>query len=124
MPDIVPVLSRQGKPPKRFDNSRASGQHWAAFVHDCERSALGATVDRLPGPAVPLRGGVYADRILRGTKLGDIPVERPTQLELVVNLNTSRNQGIVPAVYPGAPRRVNERAGITDPTHRKIDCLH
>ena len=34
------------------------------------------------------------DKILRGTKPGDIPVEQPTKLDLVVNLTTAKALGL------------------------------
>jgi putative ABC transport system substrate-binding protein len=37
---------------------------------------------------------VFVDKILKGTNPGEIPVEFPTKLELVINLKTAKTLGL------------------------------
>jgi putative ABC transport system substrate-binding protein len=57
-------------------------------------------IDQWRGPAT------YVERILRGEKPGDLPIQAPTKFELVINMKTAKALGL--SIRPAFPLRADE----------------
>ena len=73
----------------------------SAFVRD------GGLLSYGPDPVDLFRRAAnYVDRILRGEKPGDLPVQLPTKFEMILNLKTAKALGL--AVPPSIMLRADE----------------
>jgi putative ABC transport system substrate-binding protein len=80
----MPIISAAAR------NNVPAIYYWSTFARDGGLLSYG--VDRAD---IFRRAASYVDRILRGTKLAELPVQFPTKFEMVVNLKTAKSLGLM-----------------------------
>ena len=89
MPDIFTNLHRAPIISAAARNNVPVVYHQPEFARDGGLLSYG--VDQVDNFR---RAATYVDRILRGAKPGDLPVQFPTKVDLVINLKTAKALGI------------------------------
>jgi putative ABC transport system substrate-binding protein len=76
-------------------NTLALGARLPTMSNNRTHVEVGALMSYAPNsPALFRRAADYADKILRGAKPGDLPVEQPTKFDLVINLVAAKALGL------------------------------
>jgi len=72
-----------------------AGRYAVPAMHGTDFPAAGGLMGYGPAAADRARQmGIYAGRILKGEKPGDLPVQQPTKVELIINLKTAKALGL------------------------------
>jgi putative tryptophan/tyrosine transport system substrate-binding protein len=73
----------------------AAQHRLAAIYEERDFAADGGLLSYGPNvPELARHSAAYVDKILKGAKPGDLPIEQPTEFELVINLKTAKELGL------------------------------
>ena len=83
------ITERRGLVDLAAKNRLPAVYAWREFVDAGGLMAYGPN-----GADLYQRAATYVDKILKGTKPGDLPVEQPTKFELIISLKTAKALGL------------------------------
>ena len=63
------------------------------------------------GPELTRRSALFVDKILKGAKAGDLPIEQPTKYQLAINLKAAQALGL--AIPQSLMLRANQRFSVS-----------
>jgi len=93
---LVVTLSPMLRVERRRIIKLALAQRWPVVAGASEFAEAGALLSyNAEAIANYRRAAYYVDRILKGTKPGDLPIEQSTKFELVINGNTAKTLGLI-----------------------------
>lgn len=89
LPEIIFTMNR-----KRI-TAFAVTNKLAAICSDPQTVEAGCLLSYSPNQLdIYRRGAIYVDKILKGAKPGDLPIEQPSKFDLVINLKTANKTGL------------------------------
>ena len=81
------IIAQKWLPPLRANVPML--YEWRTFVEEGGLMSYGSDIN-----AVYRQAGVYAGRVLKGERVGDLPVVQQSKIELIVNLKTAKALGL------------------------------
>ncbi len=117
--DLLPAITRERADGLMLHIAPPIAEHWPQFIEFAQKQRLptaglqrrfvqlGGLMHYGPDNAdLQGRAAVYVNKILRGARPADLPVEQPTKFELVLNLKTAKALGLT--IPPSLLARADE----------------
>ena len=120
--DLIVTVGAAANDPSRTDHHAAARHRLPAIYPYRFYVAAGGLISYGPDLVDQYRRAAgYVDRILKGEKPADMPVQAPTKYELVINLRTAKALGLdVPPRYSPAPTRSSNKGVVCCTCSRQL----
>jgi ABC-type uncharacterized transport system substrate-binding protein len=82
--------------------------------------AYGASI-----PGLMRRSATYVDKIMKGAKPGELPIQQPTKFDLVINTRTAKALVLtLRPLFSPAPTRLSSEPQVIHPDRSRPHCNH